>query len=67
MPAVDLDALSKFVQKKAAYTSYVLPVLAGYGTGASLLRIAGGSSAHHLCGRYECRLLSGPADYPPVL
>ncbi len=33
----DFDALSKFVQQEAHFSSYVLPVLVGYGAGAGLV------------------------------
>jgi type IV secretory pathway VirJ component len=36
-PAADLEALSKFVQKKLGYTEYVPPVLVGYSSGATLV------------------------------
>lgn len=35
-PGGDFDALSKFIQKKFAFPNYVLPVLVGYGSGATL-------------------------------
>jgi len=36
-PAADLEALSKFVQKKLGYAAYVPPVLVGYSSGATLV------------------------------
>jgi type IV secretory pathway VirJ component len=36
-PAADLEALSKFVQKKLGYPSYVPPLLVGYSSGATLV------------------------------
>jgi type IV secretory pathway VirJ component len=36
-PAADLEALSKFVQKKLGYMEYVPPVLVGYSSGATLV------------------------------
>jgi len=35
--AWDFDALSKFVQQEAHFSSYMLPVLVGYGAGAGLV------------------------------
>ena len=35
-PAADLEALSKYVQKKLGYPTYVPPVLVGYSSGATL-------------------------------
>jgi len=35
--AWDFDALSKFIQQEARFSSYVLPVLVGYGAGAGLV------------------------------
>ena len=39
-PAVDLDSLSKYVQKKLGYQTYVPPVLLGYSSGAALVYAA---------------------------
>ena len=36
-PAADFEALSKFVQKKFDFPRYVLPVLVGYSSGATLV------------------------------
>ena len=36
-PASDFEALSKFVQKKLDYPSYMAPVLVGYSSGATLV------------------------------
>ena len=36
-PAVDLEALSKYVQKKLGYPAYVPPILVGYSSGATLV------------------------------
>jgi type IV secretory pathway VirJ component len=36
-PAADFEALSKFVQKKLNYPSYVTPLLVGYSSGATLV------------------------------
>jgi type IV secretory pathway VirJ component len=36
-PAADLEALSKYVQKKLGYPAYVPPVLVGYSSGATLV------------------------------
>jgi type IV secretory pathway VirJ component len=35
-PAADLETLSKYVQKKLGYPSYVTPVVVGYSSGATL-------------------------------
>jgi type IV secretory pathway VirJ component len=39
-PAGDLELLSKFVQNKLDYTSYVAPILVGYSSGATLVYTA---------------------------
>lgn len=39
-PAVDLDALSKYVQKKLGYQKYTPPILIGYSSGATLVYAA---------------------------
>lgn len=39
-PAADFEALSKFVQQKLAYPSYVTPLLVGYSSGATLVYAA---------------------------
>ncbi len=36
-PAADFEGLSKFLQKKLGYPSYVIPVLVGYSSGATLV------------------------------
>jgi len=36
-PAADLETLSKFIQKKLAYSRYRVPVLVGYSSGATLV------------------------------
>ncbi len=36
-PAADFEALSKFVQKKLDYPTYVVPLLVGYSSGATLV------------------------------
>jgi type IV secretory pathway VirJ component len=36
-PAADFELLSKFIQKKLDFPSYVLPVLVGYSSGATLV------------------------------
>jgi type IV secretory pathway VirJ component len=36
-PAADFEMLSKFIQKKLNYPRYVIPVLAGYSSGATLV------------------------------
>jgi len=36
-PAADFEALSKFVQKKLDYPTYIVPVLVGYSSGATLV------------------------------
>ena len=39
-PAVDLDSLSKYVQKKLGYQTYAPPILIGYSSGATLVYAA---------------------------
>ncbi|HEV8577806.1 MAG TPA: AcvB/VirJ family lysyl-phosphatidylglycerol hydrolase [Thermoanaerobaculia bacterium] len=39
-PAADLEALSKLIQKKLGFPSYVTPVLVGYSSGATLVYAA---------------------------
>ncbi len=36
-PAADFEMLSKFIQKKFDFSSYVLPILVGYSSGATLV------------------------------
>jgi len=36
-PAADLEMLSKFIQKRSNYPQYIIPVLVGYSSGATLI------------------------------